>query len=173
MSQLQTGTVIRIISVLCSCHALVYGIRTFILTNEKTLLVYIIIFIITLVACFLFRFIRHAIDMLSKSDEDALLKMYDPTLTQENKERLTNTSSPWHPQLHKFTCDATNKAKSSVRIPPLVIVNECGYLEDRRPSSTIDPYAASEGIVKACIFGDFLNPGCESLKDVSIWDSNP
>ncbi|XP_052104619.1 glutamine synthetase-like [Mytilus californianus] len=119
------------------------------------------------------KFIRHAIDMLSKSDEDALLKMYDPTLTQENKERLTNTSSPWHPQLHKFIYDATNKAKSSVRIPPLVIVNECGYLEDRRPSSTIDPYAAAEGIVKACIFGDFLNPGFESLKDVSFWDSNP
>lgn len=124
--------------------------------------------------CFAFnRFIHHAINLLSKSDEDALLRMYDPTLTEENKERLGDTTSLWHPQLHNFLCDASNKAMSSVRIPPLVTVNGCGYLEDRRPSSTIDPYAAAEGIVRASVFGDFLLPGNEALKDLAIWDTDP
>lgn len=99
--------------------------------------------------------------------------MYDPTLTEENKKRLGDTSNLWHPQLHNFLCDASNKAQSSVRIPPLVSINGYGYFEDRRPSSTIDPYAAAEGIVRASIFGDFLLPGNEDLKDLSIWDSEP
>ncbi|CAC5398559.1 glnA [Mytilus coruscus] len=118
------------------------------------------------------KFIRHAINLLANSDEDPLLQMYDPTLNQENKERLTNTSGVWHPQLHKFVCDVGKKELVTVRIPPLVNINGCGYFEDRRPSSALDPYAAADGIVRSSIFGDFLNSGFDSLKDLSVWDSD-
>jgi hypothetical protein len=119
-----------------------------------------------------FRFIHHAIKVLSKSDQSPLLEIYDQTLEKDNTERLTNTTGHWHPRMDDFIVNGDQKEFTSVRIPPLVTVEGRGYLEDRRPPSFVDPYAASAGLVRACIFGDFLKPGYESLKDPSIWDKD-
>lgn len=118
------------------------------------------------------RFIRHAIQLLANSYDEPLLRFYDPSLTEENKDRLKNTLCTWHPQ-NQFVCRVGDKQYASVRIPTLVDQNNCGYFEDRRPSSKVDPYAAAEGLVRACIFGEFLKPGNEHLKDLTFWDSEP
>lgn len=119
------------------------------------------------------RFIRRAIEILANSEEGPLLRMYDPTLTEENKKRLRDTFFSFHPQLNKFVVNVGDKKVTTIRIPPLVDAKNCGYFEDRRPPSTIDPYAAAEGIVRASIFGDFLTPGFEQLKNLKFWDSDP
>jgi hypothetical protein len=71
-----------------------------------------------------------------------------------------------------FIVDGDQKVFTTLRIPPLVTAEGKGYLEDRRPPSSVDPYAASAGLVRACIFGDFLKPGFESLKDLTTWDKD-
>lgn len=117
-----------------------------------------------------FRFIRHAIDILSKSSEEPLLEYYDPTKELANSIRLQDTISQYHPRLNEFVFDAANKKFTSVRIPQFVQDNGYGYFEDRRPSSELDPYSAADGLVRACIFGDFLKPEYQHLKDLRFWD---
>ncbi|XP_048771208.2 glutamine synthetase-like isoform X2 [Ostrea edulis] len=116
------------------------------------------------------KFIHHAIKVMSKSDQCPLLKLYDQTLEKDNTERLSNTTGHWHPTQDDFLVDGEHKEFTTIRIPPLVAAEGRGYLEDRRPPSSVDPYGASAGLVRACIFGDFLKPGYESLKDLSVWD---
>ncbi|XP_062592490.1 glutamine synthetase-like [Saccostrea cucullata] len=116
------------------------------------------------------RFIHHAIDVLSKSDQKPLLKIYDQTIDEANTVRLSNNKIEGHPIIDDFVFDGAHKRVSTVRIPPLVAWERRGYMEDRRPPSSVDPYAAAAGLIRACIFGDFLKPGNESLKDLSIWD---
>ena len=111
--------------------------------------------------------------MLAKSDPIPLLKLYDQTLEHDNVERLTNTSGHWHPRQDDFLVEGDKKEFTTIRVPPLVTAEGRGYLEDRRPPSSLDPYAASAGLVRACIFGDFLRPGNDSLKDLSVWDKDP
>lgn len=115
-------------------------------------------------------FIRHAIDILSKSSEEPLLGYYDPTKELANSIRLQDTISQYHPRLNEFVFDAANKKLTSVRIPQFVQDNGYGYFEDRRPSSELDPYSAADGLVRACIFGDFLKPEYQHLKDLRFWD---
>lgn len=117
-----------------------------------------------------FRFIRHAIDILSKSSEEPLLGYYDPTKESANSIRLRDTISKYHPRSNEFVFDAANKKLTSVRIPQFVEENGYGYFEDRRPSSELDPYSAADGLVRACIFGDFLKPEYQHLKDLRFWD---
>lgn len=114
------------------------------------------------------KIIKCAIDVLSKSDQEPLLRSYDPSLTEENKERLNNTSGHWHPKMDVFVDDVANKEFTTIRIPPLVAKNGCGYFEDRRPSSKIDPYAAATAIVKACVFGVYLKPEHKDM-DLGFW----
>lgn len=117
-----------------------------------------------------FRFIRHAIDILSKSSEEPLLGYYDPTKESANSIRLQDTAFKFHPRFNEFVFDVANKRLTSVRIPPLVHENGYGYFEDRRPSSELDPYSAADGLVRACIFGDFLKPEYQHLQDLRFWD---
>ncbi|KAK3097568.1 hypothetical protein FSP39_010962 [Pinctada imbricata] len=84
---------------------------------------------------------------------ESIIKMYDPTFGAENAERLKE--SHWSPSM-EFHAEIGDKWSSSVRIPSMVSVNGKGYLEDRRPPSNLDPYAASEALVRACILGEFL-----------------
>jgi glutamine synthetase len=63
----------------------------------------------------------------------------------DNDKRLTGkheTSS-----IYKFTWDKQNR-NSSIRIPLQVCVDGCGYLEDRRPASNMDPYLVTEIMVR-------------------------
>jgi glutamine synthetase len=63
----------------------------------------------------------------------------------DNDKRLTGkheTSS-----IKTFSWGKQNR-NSSVRIPLQVCIDNCGYLEDRRPASNIDPYLVTEIIVR-------------------------
>ncbi|KAK3096591.1 hypothetical protein FSP39_001534 [Pinctada imbricata] len=97
--------------------------------------------------------INKAIEMLSKSDQGPLLKMYDPTFGVDNAERMKE--SHWSPSMN-FESAVGNKQTCTIRIPSMVNVNGRGYLEDRRPPANIEPYAASEALVRACILGEFM-----------------
>lgn len=139
------------------------NLKSFIISSEKNERYFILL-------CF--RFIHHAINVLAKSDPLPLLKLYDQTLEHDNTERLTNTSGHWHPKQDEFVFEGDKKEFTTIRIPPLVEAEGRGYMEDRRPPSSVDPYAAATGLVRACIFGDFLRPGNEQLKDLSVWDKD-
>lgn len=65
------------------------------------------------------------------------LRVYDPNNGRDNLKRLSGrheTSS-----VEKFTWGVANRG-ASVRIPRQVAEDGKGYLEDRRPSSNVDPY---------------------------------
>ena len=116
------------------------------------------------------RYIKHAIELLSKSDHDILLRMYDPTIKEENKKRLRDMSNNYHPRMDEMLCNVGMKSRTTNIIPMLVNINGSGYFEDRRPPSHTDPYEAAEGIVKACVFGDLLMPEFKSLKNLTLLD---
>jgi len=46
-----------------------------------------------------------------------------------------------------FTCGDSDRG-ASIRVPPKTASTGKGYLEDRRPASNIDPYAAVAAITK-------------------------
>ena len=63
----------------------------------------------------------------------------------DNDKRLTGkheTSS-----IHTFSWGKQNR-NCSVRIPLQVCIDNCGYLEDRRPASNMDPYLVTEIMVR-------------------------
>ena len=63
----------------------------------------------------------------------------------DNDKRLTGkheTSS-----IHMFSWGKQNR-NCSVRIPLQVCIDNCGYLEDRRPASNMDPYLVTEIMVR-------------------------
>ena len=70
----------------------------------------------------------------------------------DNIKRLTGlheTSS-----INNFTYGVGSR-NTSIRIPNETFKNKCGYLEDRRPSSTMDPYIVTSLIFATCC--DFKN----------------
>lgn len=86
-------------------------------------------------------------EKLSLTHEEHL-KVYDPHQGMDNLKRLSGkfeTSS-----INKFTWGVADRS-CSVRIPLQVAEAECGYLEDRRPSSNCDPYSVTGAIVKSIL----------------------
>jgi len=76
------------------------------------------------------------------------LKIYDPNGGEDNLKRLSGkfeTSS-----VDKFTWGIGNRG-CSVRIPRQVAEEGKGYLEDRRPSSNVDPYQVTAALVNAIL----------------------
>lgn len=74
------------------------------------------------------------------------LKIYDPNNGEDNLKRLSGrceTSS-----VEKFTWGVANRG-CSVRIPRQVAEDGFGYLEDRRPSSNVDPYQVTGALAHA------------------------
>lgn len=66
---------------------------------------------------------------------------------KNNESRLTGiheTSS-----YHVFTYGVGTR-NTSIRIPTCAFQNNCGYLEDRRPGSNIDPYQATSQLFQNC-----------------------
>ena len=66
---------------------------------------------------------------------------------KDNDKRLTGkheTSS-----MEEFTYGVGTR-NTSVRIPIQVAKDGCGYLEDRRPASNMDPYLVTSAIFKTC-----------------------
>jgi len=69
----------------------------------------------------------------------------------DNDERLTGyheTSS-----IDKFSYGIGSR-NTSIRIPQDTFNKKCGYLEDRRPSSSCDPYLVTSTILNTCCSGD-------------------
>ena len=50
----------------------------------------------------------------------------------------------------KFTSGVADRS-ASVRIPRKTMEDECGYLEDRRPASNIDPYLVTSKIFETTV----------------------
>ena len=50
----------------------------------------------------------------------------------------------------KFTSGVSDRS-ASVRIPRQTVEDECGYLEDRRPASNIDPYLVTSKIFETTV----------------------
>jgi len=87
-----------------------------------------------------FSFIKDACNKLMNNHEEHI-KIYG----KNNELRLTGiheTSS-----INKCSYDIANR-NTSIRIPLQVSINNCGYLEDRRPASNLNPYLVTSAIVK-------------------------
>jgi len=63
----------------------------------------------------------------------------------DNDKRLTGKYETSN--IHNFSWGEQNRNRS-VRIPLQVCIDNCGYLEDRRPASNIDPYQVTEIMVR-------------------------
>ena len=65
----------------------------------------------------------------------------------DNQKRLTGIHETAHFNKFSFGVGTRN---TSIRIPTQTAENNCGYLEDRRPASNIDPYLVTSIIYKTC-----------------------
>jgi glutamine synthetase len=91
--------------------------------------------------------VEEAIIKLSK-EHPKHIKAYDPRGGKDNERRLLGrleTSS-----IDKFTWGVADRS-CSVRIPRGVAKAQKGYLEDRRPSSNMDPYSVCNAILTTCL----------------------
>jgi len=91
--------------------------------------------------------IEEAIEKLSKQHAKHI-KAYDPRGGKDNERRLVGrleTSS-----IDKFSWGVADRS-SSVRIPRGVASAKKGYLEDRRPSSNMDPYSVCNAILETTL----------------------
>jgi len=61
----------------------------------------------------------------------------------DNNLRMTGTNET--ASYDTFSCDIGSR-ESSIRIPHTTIKNKCGYFEDRRPGSNMDPYLVTSKI---------------------------
>merc|ERR1711871_762261 len=83
------------------------------------------------------------------------IKAYDPAGGEDNKRRLTglHETASWE----NFSWGVANRG-CSVRIPRMTEKNNCGYFEDRRPASNMDPYKVTSKIMETCVVPDILTP---------------
>lgn len=91
--------------------------------------------------------IEKAIEKLSKQHAKHI-KAYDPRGGKDNERRLVGrleTSS-----IDKFSWGVADRS-TSVRIPRGVASAKKGYLEDRRPSSNMDPYSVCNAILETTL----------------------
>ena len=89
------------------------------------------------------KYIYEAIEKLSKNHKEHI-KVYG----LYNELRLVGTHETSNIDTFSFgQCDRS----SSIRIPINVLEAKCGYLEDRRPASNMDPYLVTARILKTLI----------------------
>merc|ERR1712083_883080 len=84
--------------------------------------------------------ILEAIGKLEKKHAEHI-KVYG----EGNDRRLTGAHETEH--MDKFTFGVANRG-ASVRIPRTAEADQCGYFEDRRPASNMDPYVVTSKIFK-------------------------
>ena len=70
---------------------------------------------------------------------------------KHNELRLTGKHET--SDINKFSYGIGTR-NTSVRIPNQTVKDNCGYFEDRRPASNIDPYQATSIIFKTCCLHD-------------------
>lgn len=66
---------------------------------------------------------------------------------KDNHRRLTGIHET--SDINKFTYGIGTR-NTSVRIPNQTVIDNCGYFEDRRPASNIDPYQATSVLFETC-----------------------
>ena len=76
--------------------------------------------------------ILNAIEKLSKKHKEHM-EVYGT----DNKLRMTGLNETSYYDIFTY---GIGSRESSIRIPTETIKNNCGYFEDRRPSSNMDPY---------------------------------
>ncbi|CAJ0572253.1 unnamed protein product, partial [Mesorhabditis spiculigera] len=91
--------------------------------------------------------INAACEKLSKTHKEDM-KLYDPNGGRDNLRRLTGRHETSSVDL--FTYGVANRG-CSVRIPRQVHADQMGYLEDRRPSSNVDPYVVTASITRSTL----------------------
>ena len=97
------------------------------------------------------KYINEAIDQLAKYHKEHI-RWYDPNGGEDNKRRLTGLHETAH--IDDFSSGVAHRG-ASVRITRLVEKAGKGYLEDRRPSSNMDPYRVTEAMVRSIVLKDW------------------
>merc|ERR1712187_484164 len=87
--------------------------------------------------------IKKAVEKLGKKHEEHI-KVYG----EGNERRLTGAHET--APITKFSYGVANRG-ASVRIPTDAEVNKCGYFEDRRPASNMDPYVVTAKIFQTTV----------------------
>jgi len=82
-----------------------------------------------------------------KAKHDEHIKVYG----EGNARRLTGAHET--APIHKFSFGVANRG-ASVRIPRQTEKLKCGYYEDRRPASNMDPYVVSKKIVQTTLLNE-------------------
>ena len=80
------------------------------------------------------------------------IKAYDISGGEDNKRRLTGAHET--APITKFSYGVANRG-CSVRIPRMTEKEKCGYFEDRRPASNMDPYIVTGKIMETTVLPDF------------------
>lgn len=88
-------------------------------------------------------YIYDYIDRLKESHSD-LIRVYG----KNNHMRLTGKNET---SSHETFSSGVGTRNTSIRIPNETHQTQCGYLEDRRPGSNIDPYEATSLLFKKCV----------------------
>jgi len=83
--------------------------------------------------------------------QDEHIKAYDISGGEDNKRRLTGAHET--APITKFSFGVANRG-CSVRIPRMTEKEKCGYFEDRRPASNMDPYVVTGKIMETCVLPD-------------------
>ena len=87
--------------------------------------------------------IYKCVDKLSKKHNDHIM-VYG---NDDNRNRLTGIHETSSYDIFSFGVGTRN---TSVRIPNQCVKDNCGYFEDRRPASNMDPYLVTSIIYKTC-----------------------
>jgi len=83
--------------------------------------------------------------------QDEHIAAYDISGGEDNKRRLTGAHET--APITKFSFGVANRG-CSVRIPRMTEKEKCGYFEDRRPASNMDPYVVTGKIMETCVLPD-------------------
>lgn len=92
--------------------------------------------------------IKHIFDACNKLSKNHQKHIQEYGNPEENKLRLTGKHETSSFDKFMFNFNFPSNRGSSLRIPCNVINDCCGYLEDRRPSSNMDPYRVVSRILK-------------------------
>ena len=99
-----------------------------------------------------FSVIEKAMERLgADGKQEEHIKAYDISGGEDNKRRLTGAHET--APITKFSYGVANRG-CSVRIPRMTEKEKCGYFEDRRPASNMDPYVVTGKIMETCVVPD-------------------
>jgi len=99
--------------------------------------------------------ILKAMDRLgAPGKQEEHIKTYDISGGSDNTRRLTGAHET--APITTFSYGVANRG-CSVRIPRMTEKEKCGYFEDRRPASNMDPYRVTGKIMETCVLPDAVN----------------